>query len=65
MSKKKVRKAIAEGVLWGGYKGEHNLKYPYYILRDEKHTFELDELFVADILKKFVRKRSRLTVEEL
>ncbi len=58
-------KETAEGVLWGGFKGEHDLKHPYYILRDEKHTFELDELFVADILKKFVRKRIRLTVEEL
>lgn len=65
MKDKGQPKEVAEGVLWGGFKGEHNLAHPYYILQDEEYTFEKDELFVADILKKFVRKRIRLTVEEI
>jgi len=63
--KDKGEKVTVEGVLWGGFEGEHNLKYPYYILPPKEDALEEDAIFVADIIKKFMRKKIRLTVEEI
>jgi hypothetical protein len=60
-----MKKVIAEGVLWGGFKGENNLKYPYYILPPKKDALEKDAIFVADMLKTFARKRIRITIEQV
>ncbi len=64
-NRRKIPKVVLEGTLWGGYKTENDLRYPYYILPDEIHTFEKDEIFVADKLSKFARKRIRITIEEI
>ena len=61
----KLQKETVEGILWGGFKGEHNLEHPYYVLPPKQDALTEDAVFVADILRKFARKRVRITVEEI
>lgn len=56
----KKRKKIVEGIVWAGFTGEYK-KSPIYIIPKPDD----DGIFVDDILKGFVRRKVRLTIEEV
>ncbi len=56
----KKRKKIVTGKVWSGFIGEYKHPPVYIIPAPNK-----DGIFVSDILKKFLRKEVRMTLEEL
>jgi len=55
-------KKVLKGKVWGGYIGEYK-KPPVYIIVSP--GIEGDTVFVSDLFKKFMRKKVRITIEEL
>jgi len=53
---------VLKGKVWGGYIGEYK-KPPVYIIVSP--GIEGDTVFVSDLFKKFMRKKVRITIEEL
>ena len=59
MKDKKKRKSL-EGKVWSGFIGECKDKCPCYLLRPK-----MEAIFICDILRKFARKKVRITIQEL
>jgi len=60
MSGKKGRKKIIRGLVWSGFIGEYK-KPPIYIIPKPGD----DGIFIDDVLRKFVTKKVRITIEEI
>ncbi len=53
-----------KGKVWTGFIGECNKRCPCYLLLDYPNP-ELDAIFICDVLRKFVRKEVRITIEPI
>lgn len=56
----KMKKTILTGKVWGGYIGEYKHP-PIYIIMSP--GMEGDTVFIDDILRKFMRKDIKITIE--